>query len=178
MMTISKRELGYYENLLRMYSATAQRICNIRWDFILSYTKAKSVLDYGSGVGWFRAFRPEGVEVDTYDKASYPQTGISSSRYDVVCFWDVLEHIANFKEIEPVLNSTKFVALTIPIKPPKVNLKNWKHYKPGEHLHYFTLEMLDDFFETYGFERIEEGKLECPPRVDIWSCLYKKVNGA
>ena len=173
-MRLSIYNLDYYERLLRLYSKTAEKICKIRWDFVKEINP-KTVLDYGSGVGWFRAFQPSDIKVDSYDIANFPQTGIKRKLYDLVCFWDVLEHLPNFKEIESVLNA-KYLALTIPIKPKNVKLKEWKHYKPGEHLHYFSIEMLDTLFGTYSFKRIKDGHPECPPRQDAYSALYEKAN--
>ena len=143
-------DINYYEGMLRNYSATAEMITKIRWDFV-SHVEPKSVLDYGSGVGWFRAFRPEGIVVDTYDIASFVQTGIQREVYDLVCFWDVLEHIPNFGVIDGLLDSTMFVAVTVPVCPSKQRLEDWKHFKPNEHLHYFTQESLDGVFDKSDF---------------------------
>ena len=96
-----KYDLEYFDKMLRKNSGTAKRISKIRWKFI-SRVDPKLVLDYGSGVGWFRAFKPEGITVDTYDIGEYPQTGIQHSYYDIICFWDVLEHIYSMKEIESI----------------------------------------------------------------------------
>jgi len=172
-------QLDYYERMLRNNSTTSEQISYIRWEFLIANITdpIRVLLDFGSGVGWFRAHRPLSIEVDSFDIGSYPQTGILHKEYDVVCLWDVLEHIANFELIHSILNSTRYVALTIPIKPRKTSLACWKHYKPGEHLHYFTLDELDTFFETYGFRLLKRGKPECPPREDVWSLLYEKENG-
>ena len=169
-----KYDLEYFDEMLRRNSGTAKRISKIRWKFI-NRVDPKLVLDYGSGVGWFTAFKPEGVTVDTYDIGEYPQTGIQHSYYDVVCFWDVLEHIHSMKEIESILTKTRNIALTTPIKPKKQNLKTWKHFKPGEHLNYFTGESLNETFEKYDFVFLTGGYLECPPRKDIFSALYTKM---
>jgi hypothetical protein len=58
--------LDYYEKMLRQNAATGQAIADIRWGFVKD-AKASTVLDYGSGVGFFRAHRPEEVTVDTFD---------------------------------------------------------------------------------------------------------------
>jgi len=165
--------LDYFEGYLRRCSKHAEKISKIRWDFIKE-VNPKTVLDYGSGVGWFRAFRPNGVRVDSYDIGNYPQTGILCDKYQILCLWDVLEHIPDFREIEFILKETQYVALTVPIKPPKIKIENWKHFKPNEHLHYFTIESLDALFKRYNFKKIKHGYPECPPREDILSALYQK----
>lgn len=166
-------DLAYYENLLRIQAKTAEDICKIRWDFIKDID-ASLILDYGSGIGWFKAFSPNGTNIDTFDIADYPQTGIRHKFYDLVCFWDVLEHIPNFQVIDGLLKRTANIALTLPIKPNDINLEKWKHFKPGEHLTYFTEESLDKYLRKYKFNLIKMGMPECPPREDIVSFLYAK----
>jgi hypothetical protein len=166
--------------MLRKYSATAETITSIRWKFIDDYfglKNIKNVLDYGSGVGWFRAFRPQGIDVDSFDIGNFPQTGIQLKVYDVVCFWDVLEHIENFIEIEPILRLARSVVCTIPIRPVDVNPGDWKHFKPGEHLHYFDADSLATLLNRYGFDIEYQATPECPPRVDIHSFIFNSREG-
>ena len=170
-------DLEYYENMLRQYSRTAEEISKIRWNWISEVDPAV-VLDYGSGVGWFRAWRPKGIKVYSCDIASYPQTGTQFLMYDVVCFWDVLEHIPDFTVIEPILALARNVAVSIPLIPQEESFSTWKHFKPGEHLHYFTPSTLDALLAKYGFELRKAGQPECPPRKDITSVLYAKIDFA
>jgi len=165
--------LDYYEEMLRRNSKSAEEISAIRWKFI-SIIKPNCILDYGSGVGWFRAYKPQGVEVDTYDIGRYPQTGILHENYSIITFWDVLEHLSGFNEIEDVLKMTNYVAFSVPIKPIDEPLRSWKHFKPGEHLHYFTDPILNDVFRKYGFTQLIGGHPECPPRKDILSAIYQR----
>lgn len=165
-------DIEYYENLLRIHSATAEEICKRRWHFLTMHIQPlNNVLDYGSGVGWFRAWRPPGVTVWSYDLGLYPQTGIDLVAYDVICFWDVLEHIRDFRDIEPVLMLAKHVACTVPIIPEE-GLSGWKHFKPGEHLHYFTQESLVALFDKFGFRPLIQDDFECPPRKDVTSFIF------
>ena len=171
-----KYELNYYEIMLRQNSKTAEEISKIRWNFIKRLNPER-VLDYGCGVGWFRAFRPKEVNVETYDIGEFPQTGISGNDYDVLCLWDVLEHLPDFSEIEDLLKNCKYVALSVPIVPNKKNFKieKWKHFKPGEHLHYFTEETLEALLNNYGFELYKKGNIESPVREDIKDFIFKNT---
>ena len=164
---------SYYYKMLRMYTKTAEHICKVRWDLVSSINP-RSVLDYGSGVGFFKAFAPEGILVDTYDIMNVPQTGIRKDRYDVVTFWDVLEHIPDFNDIVPVLNICDNVAVTVPIKPEGMEWKDYKHYKPLEHIHHFTEESLTSLMDKLGFEFSLWNSYECPPREYIKSFLFKR----
>ena len=167
--------LDYLENMYRMYSKTAENICKIRWKFIES-TNSKTVLDYGCGCGFFRMYRPKKIIVDSYDVNDYcVQTGINRNQYDLICLWDVLEHI-NIGEVGYLLDKTKYLALSIPIKPDDINMITWKHYKPGEHIFHYTEKLLNETLEKYNFKQIKKGQPECPPRKDIRSFIYEKVN--
>lgn len=165
----------YYYMLLKANSSTAERINSIRWEFVAK-AHPKVVLDYGAGVGWFKAFAPPGVTVDTFDIGPYPTTGIRHDAYDLVTMWDVIEHIPNFNDLKGVLSKARNVALSVPILPEGKELRKWKHCKPDEHLHYFTVRILDEIFRCYGFEKIAQGTPECVLREDIISLLYAKNN--
>lgn len=166
-----KYDLDYYDNMLRMYSATAEPICRIRWDWV-SEISPRTVLDYGSGIGWFRAFRPEGVEVDTFDVMPTLQTGLLHSEYDLVTYWDVIEHMPHWN---PCWIPAKHIALTTPILPEGQNPATWKHSKDGEHVIVFTPEHLEVLFSEYDYRLVKHGMPECPPRTDIHSFLFRRV---
>lgn len=168
-------DIHYWDKMLRQNSSTAESINKIRWNFV-KQAKAKTVLDYGSGPGWFRAFRPEGVKVDTYDIAPWPQTGRTRKRYDLITFWDVLEHMKDVKDfLRRIIRSLKpkYIGITCPCLQKDTDLKKWKHYKPGEHFQYLTSEGWDSIFQALGFSKIASGYPECPPREDIYSALYQ-----
>ncbi len=168
-------DIDYWDLMVRLNTQHAEQICNIRWNFVKDINP-KTVLDFGCGMGHFRAFRPDGVEVDTYDVGGWPQTGIHHSQYDLVTFWDVIEHIKHLKSLRPVLKMATHVAVTVPIKPEgRKSLKGWKHYKPGEHYHYFSIKSLKDWFDSEGFEFVSGGwpEEECGIREDIFSGLFR-----
>jgi len=165
-------DINYYENLLKRYSKTAEEISKIRWDWVKD-ANAKTVLDYGCGAGWFRAYR-NGAKVDTYDIMDVPQTGITRAEYDLICFWDVLEHIKNLSEIENIIKKAKYIAATIPVKPNSTPMTTWKHFKIDEHFHYFSDTEFIFWLKSLGFNLIKLGDPECPPREDIHSFLFKR----
>jgi len=167
--------LEYFESILTRCSTTAEHIFKIRWDFIKEL-QSKIVLDYGCGVGWFRAYRPTDIIVDSFDIGNFPQTRIIHDNYDVVCLWDVIEHISDFmKLLEEITKMTRYIALTIPIKPNNVAWKDWNHFKIEQHLHQFDLERLNMIFDYFKFKKIKCGQPECPPRIDVFSMIYEKI---
>ena len=170
----------YLNNLQHMYAGSMQLISKIRWEFIAP-VEAKVVLDYGSGNNAFSLFKPDEVIVDSYDigtigKAPYPQTGIRHEEYDLICLWDVMEHVKWVTDpdeamLEAIENADSLAA-TIPILPEDQPLEEWKHYKPGEHLTYFTIGSFIGLIETLGFSLDDHSQPECPPRLDIHSFLF------
>lgn len=167
-------DMDYFYNMLRMYSPTAQQICKARWDFVAE-AKAKTVLDYGSGCGFFKAFAPKGVQVDTFDLMPVPQTGITREAYDLVTFWDVLEHVPDLTTLAPVFARTGYVGVTVPIKPADVPWESYKHFKIGEHIHHFQEDHLKAVMKHFGFELIKSDNPECPPREMIGSFLFRRL---
>lgn len=165
----------YYYNLVKIQSQTGKVVADLRWAFILKHLSPDSVLDYGCGVGFFKAFAPEGIIVDTYDIMPVIQTGIRCNMYNLICLYDVLEHIPDFTELLPILRKTDNVIVTVPIKPALMLWKDYKHFKPGEHLHYFTDDLLTHIFETLGFGLLAKGQPECPPRQHIWTYIFKRL---
>lgn len=170
-----KYDKAYYYYLLRKQSEHAKKISEVRWKFVKN-CNASYILDYGSGVGFFKAFAPPQVHVDTYDIGPYVMTGINRDVYDLICLWDVLEHIPHIDDrMSGLFNKAKYIALAVPMLPKGKELRTWKHFWPREHLHHFNDETLDALFLKYGFEREKSGYPECPPREEVESILYRRT---
>lgn len=184
MMKFKGYDAEYHDNLLHMYAGSMPKISNIRWKLIAGL-QAKTILDYGSGNNGFSLFRPDGIVIDSYDIGTikegvkYPQTGIRHTEYDLICLWDVIEHVDWRNNPDEFMlewiSKAKNLAMTVPIKPKDTVLEKWKHYKPGEHLTYFSISTLIKFVEGLGFSRLEHSQPECPPRQDIHSFLFRRL---
>ena len=172
----------YYTNMYKIYMPTARDIMLRRWNFV-SAANPEVVLDYGCGCNFFALYAPKNLVIDTYDIGHfdgvlYPQTGIQHSEYDLITFWDVLEHV-DWKDkpdykILNIMQLARWVAITVPVKPDDKPIETWKHYKPGEHLTYFTSESMAEFMGKQGLDQHSDGYIECPPRTDILSMLFKR----
>lgn len=169
-----KYDLDYFYNMLRMYSPTAKHICEARWEFVKE-TNAKTVLDYGSGCGFFKAYAPPHISVDTYDVMPVPQSGITENSYDLITFWDVLEHIPQFEALRNIFAMATWIAITVPIKPKGLAWDKYKHYKPLEHIHHFDKDSLTALLDYFGFQLVKDGTPECPPRQMIHSFLFRRA---
>ncbi len=116
-----------------------------------------SVLDFGYGNGAFlkrmsaAGFTTYGIDVHGVDYGILDwKVGIDSNPTVVTAF-DSIEHVPNF-EFFFSLRPHVFVIST-PYRPVWFgrNYSKWKHYKPGEHLHYFSLRSLTLLFARHGY---------------------------
>jgi SAM-dependent methyltransferase len=144
-----------------------RQLSDLRWEFIQSRLRlpvASRVLDVGYGNGAFlkRARAADmaifGIDLHSED-FGIPVVGFETRQdYDLVCFFDSLEH---FPDFAPILHlSTRFVVVSIPNTPDFIltTPRKWRHFKPGEHLHYFSRASLDALMLSWGFrERLADG---------------------
>ncbi len=79
---------------------------------------------------------------------------IYSRDFDVVTFFDCLEHFENPYVIEKL--RTNFVCVTMPWCNYTSDdwFEGWKHRKPNEHLWHFNDESLTKFFDSIGFDMV------------------------
>lgn len=77
-----------------------------------------------------------------------------SEMYDIVTFWDSLEHHADLSFVSSI--DARMVAVSLPwcheLGTPWFD--NWKHRKPNEHVHHFSHDALLRFMAASGWRRI------------------------
>ena len=113
-------------------------------------------------VEWLRA---GGVFVDPYS---------SRYRFDGVTCWDSLEHIPEPEKLLARVREWLFVSM--PIYTSMQDVLTSKHYKPGEHLHYWTLAGFIAWCERQGFEVQEVNHAEDElGREGITSFAFRRV---
>lgn len=143
-------------------SRPVKEMSELRWNFIQSNLKLPAgsrVLDVGYGNGAFlkRAreadMRIFGLDVHKEDFGIPVVDFDTPQDYDLVCFFDSLEH---FPDFAPILRlGTQNVIVSIPCTPDFILTEptKWRHFKPGEHLHYFSPSSLDLFMRNWGFPK-------------------------
>ncbi len=163
--------VSYDANYAHQYdSRPVREMSEVRWNFIqscLSLPKGSRVLDIGYGNGAFlKHARAEGMDIygiDLHDEDfGIPVVDLETNiHFDLICFFDSLEHFPNF---HPLLNlRASNVIVSIPSTPAWLlsSPNRWRHYKPGEHLHYFSRRSLDRFMRDWGFNaKLTEGHPE------------------
>jgi hypothetical protein len=118
----------------------------LRLAFLEGYVRGGRLLDVGYGNGAFiRVAEAAGFAAFGYDVHG-EDYGIAeidihadASEWDVVTFFDSLEHFADLQPVRALFERTRFVMVSVPQRPPDFpGDRAWRHYRPGEHLHYFS----------------------------------------
>lgn len=97
-------------------------------------------------------------------------------RVGQLTFWDSLEHIPNPELI--VSRAEHLVFVSMPIYRDLADVLGSPHYKPGEHLHYWTDEGLRLWFENQGFRYLHSD--DCETRIGrrgIMSYVFYRLRG-
>jgi len=151
-----------------------------------------SILDVGYGNGDFLNFCTRIIPDCTgYDVSNYPlpspikmTSTITSQHYDVITFFDSLEHMENINIVGDLICDYIFVSVPWCHSSENDWFLSWYHRRPNEHLWHFSKESLISFFSDVGYDCIFSGNFEDiirqNPRVDmekgnILSCIFKKV---
>lgn len=120
-----------------------------------------AVLDVGIGSGEFLDLCPEGscgVDVNPVATDLLHRTGRHSEdvgAFKAITFWDSLEHMEAPEIYLKRVQRGAFVFVAIPIIEDLSRIRESKHYKPGEHLYYFTERGFLDWMALYGFRHLE-----------------------
>lgn len=75
-------------------------------------------------------------------------------------FWDVLEHVATPEVYFRQMRQGSYVFASIPTFLDLGNIRASKHYRPGEHLYYWTDQGFVDWMGRYGFTFLEQSDFE------------------
>lgn len=150
-----------------------------RVDLVKKYINPAEVVDIGIGGGRF-VQESQGCGYDVCpDAVSWLENmGSYTDPYaapvsHVTC-WDSLEHIPEPEKLLANVKDWLFVSLPLCESP-----EEWiesKHFKPGEHLHYWSLQGFVSWCASLGFECVEINHAETElGREGITSFAFKRV---
>lgn len=169
----------YFEHYEGLTDDRAKQINTGRIDFVNRHYDG-TVLDIGIGCGAFILERgnTDGMDVNPHAVEWLKKRNLlagSLQAYKAFTFWDVLEHVedpnAYFKHIE----RQSMVFVSIPIFADLKNIRESKHYKPGEHFYYFTEQGFVEWMALYGFRLVETSDHETKAgRDSILSFAFKR----
>jgi len=92
---------------------------------------------------------------------------------EAITCWDSLEHIPEPEKL--LAKVEKYVFVSMPIYDDMNDCLNSKHYKPGEHLHYFTARGFKLFMRQNGFDLLSSSAIESElGRDGIMSFVFKR----
>lgn len=122
------------------------------------------LLDVGIGAGQFLEARPNtlGYDVNPHGiewlKSRGRWTDLYAQRYRALSFWDALEHID--RPNRAVAKAEEWVFVSVPIFTGAEHLLRSRHYKPSEHIWYWSHDGLVRWFNGQGFDCIEHNTME------------------
>lgn len=138
-------------------AAVGKTIHDGRVAFVNDYVGRECpVLDVGIGCGDFIKARPHTYGMDVNPVAQQwlsenGRQGLGIDTYQAFTFWDVLEHVeapnVYFKKMRP----GSFLFTSLPIFDDLSRVRESKHYKPGEHLYYWTEAGFVEWMAMYRF---------------------------
>jgi Methyltransferase domain len=146
---------AYFQKYVR-YSKTVmgQALTNARKELVSRYWDG-DLVDVGIGCGsfvdarartWGYDINPTGVEwLHRHDKWWNPYVDPCSA----VSLWDVLEHIPDFHRL--LANVSRFVFASVPVFNSAAGVLRSKHYRPDEHVWYFTVDGLKKLMAELGW---------------------------
>ena len=182
-------DIDYIKQRYDSYKELSIQMSYLRLGYLLGkIPEIESILDVGYGNGDFLSVSKNiikncyGFEVNNY---SIPEKctkveNIYNQEYDVVCFFDVLEHFEDIYEIKNL--KTKYIYISVPECHYFSDkwFENWKHRRPDEHLWHFNLESLTKFMQEISYEKITHSNIEDVIRkpssnyTNILSAIFKK----
>lgn len=147
----------------------------------ISNTHHAKILDWGCGDGAFIRSKENGHYVDGYDinpHSAFRDVALCRLPWDAVTMWDVIEHLKYPDDFIRRLQCRHLFICTP--NTAGVNLLNgWKHYKPDEHQHYFSVLSMLTMLGRCGYRVLDvntdEGALRDPDHpMAIMTIVAKK----
>lgn len=121
------------------------------------------VLDWGAGsCAFVRDASEAGFAMSGWDVMLQSQQRLDSRLsqdpylFDAVTMWDVIEHLEQPSTvIKKVRKGAKFF-VSLPVFDDLAKVRESKHYRPGEHLYYFTSIGFVSWMALWGFRLLEQ----------------------
>jgi hypothetical protein len=158
---------AYFENYQNYRSSPiAEALMKARVDLVQKYVGDALVVDIGIGSGHFidsRKGKTNGYDVNPagirwlLDRDLWFDP-FAQSPESATC-WDSLEHMER-----PDLfldRVTKFFFTSIPVFEDAAQVLRSKHFKPNEHIWYWTRAGFVRWMQALGFSCLEENQMEC-----------------
>lgn len=151
-------------------STIARAVNAGRCSLVARYLRAgSSLLDIGAASGAFvklaiaAGFDAKGYDVIPNAAARLYVQGLYSDNPDAfmaVTMWDSIEHLENPVETLKRVRKNCLLFASVPVFDNLGAIRQSKHYKPGEHLYYWTPDGFVDYMALHGFRLLERSSHE------------------
>lgn len=159
----------------------ARKINAGRIDLVNKHAGAQTrVLDVGIGCGEFIKKRGNtfGVDINPRAVAWLKEHELYSDDFGAFAafsFWDVIEHIEDPVHYFRAMPDGAYLFTCLPIFSDLKRIRDSRHYRPGEHLYYWTERGFIDWMALHRFELLERADYEIAAgRDSIVSFAFKK----
>lgn len=126
-----------------------------------------SVLDWGAGTGAFmRDAQAAGFETSGYDVNPLAQLALGDriskdpNMFDALTLWDTVEHLDLPELVLKSVRKNAHVFVSVPVFNDLRKIRESKHYRPGEHLYYWTPDGFCQWMALRGFRCLESSSHE------------------
>jgi len=150
-----------------------------RSDFVRDFTQME-VLDIGIGSGEFIKKFENAVGYDINPTAlkwlrENDKFQPNFEKMTAFTMWDVLEHVPEPAQYFKQMQSDSYLFVSMPIFTDLTKIRESKHYRPNEHLYYFTAKGFKGYMALHGFRLIGQDDFETNAgRESIHSFAFKK----
>ena len=193
-LMITERGIAYQKDMSRSFkydkeyfdcyldynnSPICKDLHRARKEFVDKY-HGKLVLDIGVGSGEFIKSRPKtkGYDINPHAVNWLETYGYYSDQFadfKAFTFWDVIEHVQDPNSYFKHIRKDAYLFTSIPVFKKLERVRLSKHYKPNEHLYYFTEEGFINWMALYGFRLLEKDDFESRlGREDVMSFAFKR----
>lgn len=143
----------------------AAEVTRGRVKFVADHFGWATMVDVGIGGGEFLKARPGTFGHDVNPVAiewlkRNDRWAGSLLDFRAFSFWDVLEHIDEPEIYFHQILLGSFVFASLPIFAALDDIRESKHYRPGEHLYYWTQAGFVEWMDAYGFRLLESRDFE------------------
>lgn len=173
-------EKYFYNYVSREGTSIAKALTYGRAALVDKYLPGGRVLDVGVGSGEFIKKRQNTFGYDVNHKAIrwlkyHNHWSDEFESFNGFTFWDVIEHVCDPNEYFKKIPYGSYVFTSLPIFKELKKVRSSKHFKPGEHLYYWTEKGFIDWMRLYGFSLLETSSFETDAgREGITSFAFKK----
>lgn len=185
MSNIIDYDKQYFENYINRENTEISIKLNLaRTSLTEKYCKG-NILDIGIGSGEF--IKSSKLKVYGYDINPYGIQWLKSRNLFIdpyqhipdyiegITLWDTMEHIVNPQTLLRQIREGVFVFISLPVFQDVFNVKKSKHFKPNEHLYYFTEDGMVNFMKNSGFEFLEKNDAETKAgRESVTAFVFKR----